>query len=313
MKAWIAVREYQKRGLPHTHSVYWLDEIDGIKTEEQLDQIIRAEIPDKENEPKLYELVKKFMMHGPCTKNMACMQRDGVKCSKGFPKPFSEKTIITRGGFPQYRRRDDGRCVYVNGKRLTNQHVVSYNPILLLIFECHINCELAAGLWSIAYLLKYFCKGNDKVATELNINLPSYADQIHPNIVDNEYFNEEPFNGVLNDFPENMFNIDFNLNENFESNEIINEENEIFNNEETMTNYEATEASNDENTILDFVNDLPANAIDNVINNLHECLTIDQQLGRHENFVPHDEIKKYESNITFINFFFLSDFIATDC
>ena len=42
-----------------------------------------------------------------------------------------------------------------------------------------------------------------------------------------------------------------------------------------QNNYEATEASNDENTILDFVNDLPANAIDNVINNLHECLTID--------------------------------------
>jgi cytochrome b subunit of formate dehydrogenase len=47
MKALIAGREHQKRGLHHTHSVYWLDEIDGIKTNEQLDQIIRAEIPDR--------------------------------------------------------------------------------------------------------------------------------------------------------------------------------------------------------------------------------------------------------------------------
>ena len=58
------------------HTLFWLGE---RLTAEQIDKCILAEFPDKNEDPKLYELVKKFMIHGPCgglNKNCVCM-KDG--------------------------------------------------------------------------------------------------------------------------------------------------------------------------------------------------------------------------------------------
>ncbi|KAK1393983.1 hypothetical protein POM88_013039 [Heracleum sosnowskyi] len=42
--------EFQKRGLPHAHIVLWLADADKLKTPEDIDTIICAEIPDKETD-----------------------------------------------------------------------------------------------------------------------------------------------------------------------------------------------------------------------------------------------------------------------
>lgn len=60
------VVEFQKRGLPHMHMLITLDPEDKLRNKEEVDKFISAEIPDKENDPELFELVTKFMMHGPC-------------------------------------------------------------------------------------------------------------------------------------------------------------------------------------------------------------------------------------------------------
>ena len=164
MEAYVDAKEYQKRGLPHDHTTWWADEIDKIKSPEDIDKYVCAELPDPDKDKDLYDLVTKFMLHGPCTREKPCMQTNPNKCSKGFPKPFCEKTKIVNYGFPEYRRRDDGRFVVKNGRVFTNQHVVSYNPYLLKRFKCHINVEYCGSLRSIAYIMKYVCKGNDKVA-----------------------------------------------------------------------------------------------------------------------------------------------------
>ena len=44
--------------------MFTLDPADKITTGEELDRIIRADIPDPETEPELYALVVKFMIHG---------------------------------------------------------------------------------------------------------------------------------------------------------------------------------------------------------------------------------------------------------
>ena len=53
--------------------------------------------------------------------------RDG-DCTKAFPKPYAPHTVFADNGYPVYRRLDDGRAVTKNGKHLTNQWVVPYNP-----------------------------------------------------------------------------------------------------------------------------------------------------------------------------------------
>ncbi|XP_062541621.1 uncharacterized protein LOC134209646 [Armigeres subalbatus] len=145
-RCWMYSVEWQKRGLPHAHILIWL--IDKIRPDE-IDAIISAEIPDPSNDPELYEIVKKNMIHGPCgnlNKNSPCMIEG--KCSK--------------------RRRsteENGRTttVQVNQQEIEvdNRWVVPYSPLLSKTFKVHINVEYCNSVKSIKYICKYVTKGSD--------------------------------------------------------------------------------------------------------------------------------------------------------
>ena len=60
----------------------WLHRVDHMQTPSDIDRFIFAEIPDKDLDPELYDLVTTCLMHGPCglnNPNAPCMV-DG-KCS----------------------------------------------------------------------------------------------------------------------------------------------------------------------------------------------------------------------------------------
>jgi hypothetical protein len=59
---------------------------------DQIDSVITAEIPNKDEDPVLYETVVKHMIHGPCgalNPNSPCINEG--KCSKKFPKAFQNQ------------------------------------------------------------------------------------------------------------------------------------------------------------------------------------------------------------------------------
>lgn len=62
-RCWMYSIEWQKRGLPHAHILIWLKT--KIKSD-QIDDVICAEIPNPEEDPQLFEIVKNNMVHGPC-------------------------------------------------------------------------------------------------------------------------------------------------------------------------------------------------------------------------------------------------------
>ncbi|XP_028752703.1 uncharacterized protein LOC114712351 [Neltuma alba] len=66
IRAEVYTIEFQKRGLPHAHILLFLDPNDKINDPDAIDKVISAEIPDKHYSPLLYDLVKKYMIHGPC-------------------------------------------------------------------------------------------------------------------------------------------------------------------------------------------------------------------------------------------------------
>ncbi|KAI9115909.1 hypothetical protein K1719_012839 [Acacia pycnantha] len=66
VKAEVYTIEFQKRGLPHAHIILWLADVDKITIPFDVDKLISAEIPDRYNDPELYELVGTYMVHGPC-------------------------------------------------------------------------------------------------------------------------------------------------------------------------------------------------------------------------------------------------------
>ena len=115
--------EFQKRGLPHAHILLWIDRKDKNMSTDEIDGIISAEIPDPVENPELHKAVSEYMVHGPCgaaNPKSPCMH-DGRKCSKKYPKAFSDRTSFDANGYPVYRRRNTGITIDINGDSISNR------------------------------------------------------------------------------------------------------------------------------------------------------------------------------------------------
>lgn len=158
--AFVYTIEFQKRGLPHAHMLVVLEEEDKFKTSERIDAVVCAEIPEREQNPVLFEAVTKFMIHGPCgpvCPSAPCMENG--ECKKQFPKQLQPETVTNANGYPLYRRRDVS--VTVGNRELDNRYVVPFNRYLLLKYNAHINTEICTSLKAVKYIYKYVYKGFD--------------------------------------------------------------------------------------------------------------------------------------------------------
>ncbi|XP_074351613.1 uncharacterized protein LOC141690737 [Apium graveolens] len=156
------VIEFQKRGLPHCHMLIWLHPRDHPQNVDDINQLISAEIPDKNHDPIGFNVVNSHMIHGPCGKDYSyspCMVKGNY--GRHFPKRFNAHTFFDDCGFPVYRRRRTGLTVTKKGVELDNQYVVPYNRDLLVRFHCHINLEVCNSSRSLKYLFKYCLKGHN--------------------------------------------------------------------------------------------------------------------------------------------------------
>ncbi|RCV37930.1 hypothetical protein SETIT_8G102700v2 [Setaria italica] len=144
--AWAHGTEFQKRGLPHEHFLLVMEFGSKLKSPDDYDKYISAEIPDLNKYPRLHELVVKHMMHGPCgtlNKNFPCMK------------------------------------VKVRGEELDNRWVVPYNPVLLMRYNCHINVEICNIIKSVKYLYKYIYKGHDQTSFSVDAKGNEHRMQVH--------------------------------------------------------------------------------------------------------------------------------------
>lgn len=177
--AFTAMKEDQKRGLPHCHILLILSDEDKPHTPSDIDRIVSAEIPDKEVNAKLWGVITKQNIHGPCgslNPSSPCMGSSGPvrSCEKNFPKPFRPTTVLTDSTYPEYCRRSvaDGgqqltKTVRGNVVILDNSWVVPYNPFLSLKYDAHINVEVVYSVSAVKYLYKYITKGSDCVMLRL--------------------------------------------------------------------------------------------------------------------------------------------------
>ena len=196
--AFLWVIEFQKRGLPHAHLLIILSNDDRVSCSADVDNIISAELPpdpalfpdgskQRAQAERLEKIVMQNMIHGPCGKvNPSCSCMVEGKCSKGFPKKFSEKTVLCPdNSYPEYKRRkpsDGGRSTVItsNGRTLTvdNSMVVPYSPFLSLKYNCHINVEIRMSPIASKYLFKYATKGQDTAMVRTEVEDDMLKDEI---------------------------------------------------------------------------------------------------------------------------------------
>ena len=132
-----------------------------------MDQVIFAELPDPVENSELFHTIGTSMVHGPCGvhyPNARCMVNG--KCSKGYPKEFSETTVIGNESYPSYKRPNNGRCFEKNGFKYDNRWVVPHNRDFCTLFKSHINVECVSSVKAIKYIYKYAYKGHDRATIE---------------------------------------------------------------------------------------------------------------------------------------------------
>uniref|UniRef100_A0A0D3E8D8 ATP-dependent DNA helicase n=1 Tax=Brassica oleracea var. oleracea TaxID=109376 RepID=A0A0D3E8D8_BRAOL len=158
--------EFQKRGLPHAHILLWFGNSSRTLSAEEVDEIISAELPNKEEDPEAYNLVTKHMIHGPCgviNRKSPCMENN--VCTKKYPRPYNDNTSIDISGYLLYRRRrNENKFVVKDGAILNNTFVVPHNVKLLKKYEAHINVEWCNRTSAVKYLFKYITKGVDRAS-----------------------------------------------------------------------------------------------------------------------------------------------------
>ncbi|XP_033133939.1 uncharacterized protein LOC103833495 [Brassica rapa] len=158
--------EFQKRGLPHAHILLWFGNSSRTPSAEEVDEIISAELPNKEEDPEGYNLVTKHMIHGPCgliNPKSPCMENN--VCTKKFPRAYNNNTLIDKSGYVLYRRRqNENASALKDGTIVNNNFVVPHNINLLKKYKAHINVEWCNRTSAVKYLFKYITKGVDRAS-----------------------------------------------------------------------------------------------------------------------------------------------------
>ncbi|GBM22643.1 hypothetical protein AVEN_144431-1 [Araneus ventricosus] len=103
--------------LPHAHILIWLKE--KIRPED-VDNEIRADIPDTQEDPVLLDIVSKHMIHGPCG---ALNMKSPCMKDKKFTKRYLRKIICTLIAVQNYTGS------MKNGQRSNfSKHSILYTP-----------------------------------------------------------------------------------------------------------------------------------------------------------------------------------------
>ncbi|XP_063436496.1 uncharacterized protein LOC134717928 [Mytilus trossulus] len=92
--------EFQQRGSPHTHCVFWIEDAPKFGVDDDdtvtkfIDKYISCKLPLESDDPELTDIVKTVQQHSK-NHSKSCRKK-GTECRFNFPRPPSEKTFISR-------------------------------------------------------------------------------------------------------------------------------------------------------------------------------------------------------------------------
>jgi len=182
-KIWVI--KFQKRGLPHAHILFILDETLKLCTAKDFDSMVSAEISDLIRHLEAYETVTSCMVHGPCGPdflNAQCMEQG--KCKKRYPRSFSEETHYDVDGYPEYRRHQTHIFLDPNTQRVVdNWWIVLYNLHLVTKYHAHINVEICSSISAIKYLYKYVYKGPNRATAVIERQVNKHGQENNAQVV----------------------------------------------------------------------------------------------------------------------------------
>ena len=175
--------EFQLRGSPHVHSMWWIKDAPNLDTAsgrqvapQYIDRYISVGIP-KESDGELRELVLRLQQHhhtSTCRKATR-RRRNVAECRFDFPRPLCEETRLKSHDDPGNR----SRC-YLLKRSVGEENINPYNEHLLRAWQANMDIQLIGSVYgTAAYVCSYMCKGESeevrKAIREALESLPTQA------------------------------------------------------------------------------------------------------------------------------------------
>ncbi|KAK6764076.1 hypothetical protein RB195_024415 [Necator americanus] len=150
------------------------------QTVADVDNVVCAEISDREGEPEAYEAVTMYMMHIKCGADdpqSPCIRDE--RCANRFSKQIRESTSMETDSYQWYRRRNRTiRIVEINGRVYSDEWFVPTNLYLLMKFNCHVNVKICGTISAVKYLYKYIYKGSDRARITIESDSDGSGNQV---------------------------------------------------------------------------------------------------------------------------------------
>ena len=175
--------EFQLRGSPHVHSMWWIKDAPNLDTAsgrqvapQYIDRYISVGIP-KESDGDLRKLVLRLQQHhhtSTCRKTTH-RRRNVAECRFDFPRPLCEETRLKSHDDPGNR----SRC-YLLKRSAGEENINPYNEHLLRAWQANMDIQLIGSVYgTAAYVCSYMCKGESeevrKAIREALESLPTQA------------------------------------------------------------------------------------------------------------------------------------------
>ncbi|XP_035663607.1 uncharacterized protein LOC118407256, partial [Branchiostoma floridae] len=170
---WVRI-EFQMRGSPHLHCMFWVANAPNLDTTEGrqsapafIDKYVSTQLPDDKNS-LLYELVSKYQTHH----HTSTCKKTRVNCRFYFPREVSDTTRLRLDVDPNRSAQ-----FYVTKRTQEDIWINAYNPTLLMHMQSNMDIQMVGSKYGAAYYAcMYISKAEpDNLQTAISASLSNLS------------------------------------------------------------------------------------------------------------------------------------------
>jgi len=140
--------EFQQRGSPHTHCLFWVENAPQVDRDDDdeviafVDQYVTCEMPPEQQE-EMHEIVSTVQQHSK--RHSKTCKKKGTVCRFNFPRPPSKNTFITRSSKSDKDEKEtddennEGKCKKTNNCQQISKELAE--AIMKKVRECLLNSD----------------------------------------------------------------------------------------------------------------------------------------------------------------------------
>ena len=159
--------EFQQRGLPHVHSLWWVKDAPNLQTVDGkrmapgfIDKHITCRVPKEGEDDELRQLVLRVQRHSHMS---TCHKEGQSRCQFDYPKQSSETTHLKGNADVGNKAR-----FYILKRDKGAEYINPYNPDLLRAWQANMDIQMVGSVYGAAkYVCHYMCKDEPQELKQL--------------------------------------------------------------------------------------------------------------------------------------------------